>query len=191
MEDTWIIVGLGNPGRKYEMTRHNIGFVAVEELAHRHHMRINKTKFKGLYGEGSIAGNKIILAKPQTYMNNSGECVRELMDWYKISLDRLLVIYDDIDIPAGTIRIREKGSAGTHNGMRSIIYHLNEDGFPRLRIGIGKPEYKDYDLAGYVLEKFPKEQHQLMFETVVKGADAAERIIRSGTAEAMNKYNRG
>lgn len=191
MNDIWLVVGLGNPGRKYERTRHNIGFVTIGELAYRNGIKVNKSKFKGLYGEGMITGNRVVLAEPQTYMNNSGECVRELLDWYKISLDRLLVIYDDIDIPAGAIRIRERGSAGTHNGMRSILYHLKEDGFPRLRIGIGKPQNEGYDLADYVLGRFPKEENDIMLKSVMKAADAAEKIVGCSIAEAMNEYNRG
>ena len=133
----YVIVGLGNPGKKYENTRHNMGFLAVDVLAEKYDIKVNKIKFKSLVGEGRIAGEKVVLAKPQTYMNLSGEAVREIVDFYKIEPQQLIVIYDDIDIDTGAIRIRKKGSAGTHNGMRNILYQIRTEDFPRIRVGIG------------------------------------------------------
>ena len=148
----YIIAGLGNPGKRYENTRHNIGFIALDLLAERNDIKINKIKHKALVGEGRISGQKFLLVKPQTYMNLSGQSVREVMEYYKEEIDRLVVIYDDIDIPSGTVRIRKKGSAGTHNGMRSIIYDLKSDQFPRIRIGIGnnrKGDLRDFVIGGF------------------------------------------
>jgi PTH1 family peptidyl-tRNA hydrolase len=134
----YIIVGLGNPGKKYENTKHNIGFITLDLLAERNDIKINKIKHKALVGEGFISGLKVLLVKPQTFMNLSGNSVREVMEYYKEDIEKLIVVYDDVDIPMGRLRIRKKGSAGTHNGMKSIIYDLQDDGFPRVRIGIGK-----------------------------------------------------
>ena len=139
----YIIAGLGNPGKKYENTRHNMGFTAIDLLAEKFGIKVNKLRFKALTGEGRIAGQKVLLIKPQTYMNLSGESVRMALDYYKEPPENLIVIYDDIDIPTGSIRIRKKGSAGTHNGMKSIIYDLQFDDFPRLRIGIGTDRKED------------------------------------------------
>lgn len=183
----YIIAGLGNPGRKYENTRHNIGFIALDLLAERNHIKINKLKHKALVGEGRISGQKVLLVKPQTYMNLSGQSLREVMTYYKEDMEHLIVIYDDIDIPEGTIRIRKKGSAGTHNGMRSIVYDLASDQFPRIRIGMGaerKAELKDFVLGG-----FSKEEKCLLEGAVEKAALAAERIVEKGIEKAMNEYN--
>ncbi|MDF3001301.1 MAG: aminoacyl-tRNA hydrolase [Bacillota bacterium] len=183
----YVIVGLGNPGKKYENTKHNIGFITVDFLAERNNIKINKIKHKALVGEGTIAGNKVLLVKPQTYMNLSGNSVREIMDYYKANIDKLVVIYDDVDIPMGSLRIRKKGSAGTHNGMRSIIYDLQEDGFPRVRIGIGAD--KKIPLAGYVLGGFGKEEAKLMEDTVAQAASSIECILEKGIDIAMGEYN--
>lgn len=183
----YIIAGLGNPGRKYENTRHNIGFIALDLLAERNDIKINKIKHKALVGEGRISGQKVLLVKPQTYMNLSGQSLREVMAYYKEDIERLIVIYDDIDIPEGTIRVRKKGSAGTHNGMRSIVYDLASDQFPRIRIGMGmerKSELKDFVLGG-----FSKEEKGLLEGAVEKAALAAERIVEKGIEKAMNEYN--
>ena len=183
------IVGLGNPGDKYRYTRHNAGFMALDYFAAAHNISINKIKHKAVVGEGLIGQEKVVLAKPQTYMNLSGESVLELMNWYKEDISRLIVVYDDVDLPVGRIRIRPEGSSGTHNGMKSIIYLLNTDKFPRVRIGIGKqPDYMD--LADYVLGKFQDEEIPLMEEAVKKSALAIEEIIKNGVSSAMNKYNR-
>lgn len=183
----YVIVGLGNPGKKYENTRHNIGFITVDFLAEKNNISINKIKHKALVGEGQIAGKKVLLVKPQTYMNLSGNSVREIMDYYKADLDKLIVIYDDVDIPMGSLRIRKKGSAGTHNGMRSIIYDLKEDGFPRVRIGIGAD--KKIPLAGYVLGGFGKEEVKVMEEAVTRAACSIECILEKGIDIAMGEYN--
>ncbi|QOX65587.1 aminoacyl-tRNA hydrolase [Anoxybacterium hadale] len=183
----YVIVGLGNPGKKYENTKHNIGFITVDFLAERNNIKINKIKHKALVGEGTIAGHKVLLVKPQTYMNLSGNSVREIMDYYKADIDKLVVIYDDVDIPMGSLRIRKKGSAGTHNGMRSIIYDLQEDGFPRVRIGIGAD--KKIPLAGYVLGGFGKEEAKLMEDTVARAASSVECILEKGIDIAMGEYN--
>ena len=179
----YIIVGLGNPGKQYENTRHNMGFLAVDLLAEKYNIDVNKIKFKALVGEG-----RILLVKPQTYMNLSGEAVRQAMDFYKIDPEELIVIYDDIDIPTGTFRIRKKGSPGTHNGMRSIIAKLGTGDFPRVRIGIGKkPVY--YELKDFVLAKLKKDDKAKMLKAAEDAADAVRIIIEKGIAEAQGKYN--
>lgn len=183
----YIIAGLGNPGRKYENTRHNMGFIAVDLLAEKYGIKVDKIKFKALVGEGRIAGQKVLLVKPQTYMNLSGESVREVMSFYKEDIENLIVIYDDIDIPTGTIRLRKKGSAGTHNGMRNIVYLLGDDGFPRIRVGIGSE--KKVDLINYVTGGVTKSEKELLEGTLVKAADAAAAIVEKGIEKAMNEYN--
>lgn len=182
-----IIVGLGNPGRKYENTKHNIGFITLDFLADKNGIKINKIKHKALVGEGMIAGRNVLLVKPQTYMNLSGNSVREVMEYYKADPDQLIVIYDDVDIPMGHLRIRKKGSAGTHNGMRSIIYDLQDEGFPRIRIGIGGD--RKMSLASYVLGGFAKEERRLMEAAVGRAALALECILEKGIDIAMGEYN--
>lgn len=183
----YIIVGLGNPGKKYENTKHNIGFITLDFLAGKNNIKINKIKHKALVGEGIISGRKVLLVKPQTYMNLSGNSVREVMEYYKAEPEQLIVIYDDVDIPMGRLRIRKKGSAGTHNGMKSIIYDLQEDGFPRIRIGIGKE--KRIPLVGYVLGGFAKEERELMEDAVERAALAVECMLEKGIDAAMSEYN--
>ena len=182
----YIIAGLGNPGKKYENTRHNIGFITLDFLAERHDIKINKIKHKALVGEGRIAGQKVLLVKPQTYMNLSGESLREVMDYYKVDIEDMIVIYDDIDLDAGAVRIRKKGSAGTHNGMRSIVQHLGTD-FPRIRMGIGKD--KRGDLVDFVLGGFTKEDKEVLEPAVERAALAVEMYVDEGIEKAMNKYN--
>lgn len=182
-----VIVGLGNPGKKYENTRHNIGFITVDLLAERHGIKINKIKHKALVGEGTISDQKVLLVKPQTYMNLSGNSVREIMEYYKVDVENLLIIYDDIDIPTGAVRIRKKGSAGTHNGMRSVIYDLQSDQFPRIRIGMGLD--KKMDLKDFVTGGFTKSEKGLLEKAVAHSADAVECFLRSGIDKAMNEYN--
>lgn len=182
----YIIAGLGNPGKKYENTRHNIGFVTLDYLAERHDIKINKIKHKALVGEGRISGQKVLLVKPQTYMNLSGESLREVMDYYKVDIEDMIVIYDDIDLPAGTVRIRKKGSAGTHNGMRSIVQHLGQD-FPRIRMGIGNE--RKGDLVDFVLGGFSKEDREVLEPAVERAALAVECYVDEGIEKAMNKYN--
>lgn len=184
----YIIVGLGNPGSKYERTRHNIGFLTVDELSRRHQIRVNKLKFKASIGEGRIGGEKILLVKPQTYMNLSGQSVREVMDFYKVSHDKLFVIYDDIDLQVGQLRIRKHGSSGTHNGMRNIIYLCGYDDFPRFRIGISG-EHRRADLADYVISNFSKDEIPAVAESIERCADAIEMAIREKIDAAMNRFN--
>ena len=183
----YIIAGLGNPGRKYENTRHNMGFIAVDLLAEKYGIKVDKIKFKAMVGEGRIAGRKVLLVKPQTYMNLSGESIREVMSFYKEGIENLIVIYDDIDIPTGTIRVRKKGSAGTHNGMRNIVYLLQDDNFPRIRVGIGSD--KKVDLINYVTGGVTKGEKELLEGALVKAADAAAAIVEKGIEKAMNEYN--
>ncbi len=185
----YLIVGLGNPGEKYRYTKHNVGFMVLDYFASVHNISISKIKHKAVLGEGKIGQEKVILAKPQTYMNLSGESVQELMHWYKGDISKLIVVYDDVDLDVGRIRIRPSGSSGTHNGMKSIIYMLNSDEFPRVRIGIGKqPDYMD--LADYVMSRFSDDEIPLMEEAIKKSALAIEEIIKEDVTAAMNKYNR-
>lgn len=183
----YIIVGLGNPGRKYENTRHNMGFIALDLLAEKYGIKIDKIKFKALVGEGRIAGQKVLLVKPQTFMNLSGQSVVEVMNFYKEEIENLIVIYDDIDIPTGSIRLRKKGSAGTHNGMRNIVYLLGEDTFPRIRVGIGSQ--KKVDLINYVIGGVSKGEKELLEDALTRAADAAACIVEKGIERAMNEYN--
>ena len=183
----YIIAGLGNPGRKYENTRHNMGFIAIDLLAEALDIKVDKLKFKSLVGEGRIAGQRVLLMKPQTYMNLSGEAIREAVQFYKIQPENLIVIYDDIDIPAGTFRIRKKGSAGTHNGMRSVVYQMQSDQFPRIRVGIGTQ--KQVDLIHYVTSGVSGEEKKLLEDALEKIAKAAAAIVEKGIDKAMNEYN--
>lgn len=182
-----IIAGLGNPGRKYENTRHNLGFITVDRLAEEHGISVTKSKHKALIGEGRISGQKVLLVKPQTFMNLSGEAVRAVMDYYKEPVENLLVIYDDADIPAGAVRIRKKGGAGTHNGMKSVVSCLGDDGFARIRIGIGTQD--DRDIVDHVLGGFTREEADVMREAVLTAVSAVECMLSEGIDIAMNEYN--
>ena len=184
----YIIAGLGNPTREYEKTRHNVGFDTIDVLADRLNTSVDEKKFKGLYGKGIIAGEKVILLKPQTFMNLSGESVRAAADFYKVDPEDILVIYDDISLEPGQLRLRGKGSAGGHNGIKNIIAHLGTQEFPRIKVGVGdKP--KGMDLADYVLGHFSKEDQAKMDEAFKDAADAAEMILDKGMDAAMNHYN--
>ena len=184
----YYIVGLGNPGLKYENTRHNAGFITIDYLARKYDIDVRKIKFKSLIGQGVISGQKIMLVKPQTYMNNSGEALREIFNYFDFDHDKLIVIYDDLDIDFGSIRIRKKGSAGTHNGMKSIIYNLKFDDFPRIKVSVGKkPEYMD--LANFVLSGFSKEEAKIIEDEVILAGDAIKMIIEEGIEKAMSIYN--
>ena len=184
----YFIVGLGNPGLQYENTRHNVGFMTIDYLANKYDIDVRKLKFKSLYGQGEISGHKVMLIKPQTYMNNSGEAIRELKNFYKFDIDKLIVIYDDIDIDFGTIRIRKKGSAGSHNGMKSIIYQIQDDQFPRIKISIGqKPER--WDLANFVLSGFSKEEVGVLEDEIRLAAEGIELILKEDIDKAMNRCN--
>lgn len=182
----FIIAGLGNPGKEYTNTRHNTGYAAVEHLSKKHNVKLNKLKFNSVYGDTFINGEKVMFVKPVTYMNRSGIAIEEIMNFYKVSPENLIVIYDDIDIPLGTLRIRPNGSPGTHNGMKSIINNVG-NGFPRIRIGIGRNE--DMDLADYVLQKFSSSEKDLINPIIEKAALAAIEIIESNVDNAMQKYN--
>ena len=182
-----IIAGLGNPGKEYENTKHNVGFLTIDILAEKYGIKVNKIKFKGLVGEGMIGSEKVLLVKPQTFMNLSGECLREVMAFYKLDIENLMVIYDDIDLPMGNLRIRKKGSAGTHNGMRSVIYQLQDDGFPRIRVGIGGE--RKGDLAGYVISGFTGENRKIIEEAITKAAEAAACLAEFGPDRAMADFN--
>ncbi|MCL1808243.1 MAG: aminoacyl-tRNA hydrolase [Clostridiales bacterium] len=183
----YIIAGLGNPGRRYENTRHNLGFITVDLLAKGNGIKVNKIKHKALVGEGTVSGRNVLLLKPQTYMNLSGESIREALDYYKIDIENLLVVYDDIDIPAGQIRVRRKGSAGTHNGMRSVIYQIQTDLFPRVRIGIGGS--RKTGLIHFVTGGFGKEEKAVMEGAVTRAAAAIEAYLEKGIEKAMAEFN--
>ncbi len=185
----YLIVGLGNPGREYVGTRHNMGFEAIDAICAKFKIEMNKEKHRAILGEGRIGGEKVILVKPQTYMNLSGESVRELVEWYKIEPEQVLVIYDDISLPTGKVRIREKGSDGGHNGIKNIIYQLKTDVFPRIKIGVGQERHPDFDCKDYVLGKFSKEETEILIDTVVRVADAAECLISTDAKTAMNRFN--
>lgn len=185
----YAVIGLGNPGTKYKGTRHNVGFDTIDCIAQRNNVNVNKIKFKSIYGEAQIGGEKVLLVKPQTFMNRSGESVLEIYNYFKIPIENIIVIVDDIDIKFGSLRIRAKGSAGTHNGMKSIIYLLQSDNFPRVKIGVGKPA-ENQDLADFVLSGFSKEDRMVIDNTIEQAAKAVEKIITSGINSAMNEFNK-
>ena len=184
----YIIVGLGNPTPKYAGTRHNVGFETVDRIASENGITMNIKKHKAICGSGAIGGVKVLLAKPQTFMNLSGESVRALMDFYKVPSDQIIIIQDDIDLPVGHLRIREKGSAGGHNGLKNIIAHLGTQDFPRIKIGVGgKPE--GWDLADYVLARYSTEERKIMDEAQKSAAAAVELIVAGDIGMAMTRYN--
>lgn len=182
----FLIVGLGNPGSKYDNTRHNIGFEVIDNISNKYNIDINRQKFKGEYGEGFINNKKVILLKPATYMNLSGESIREVVNFYKISNENIIVIYDDISLDIGRLRIREKGSAGGHNGIKSIILNLSSDVFPRIKVGVGQP---NVNLVDYVLGKFSKEEKEILKESIEAATNSVEQIIKEDVNSAMNKFN--
>lgn len=185
----YLIAGLGNPDKKYEYTRHNIGFDVIDAMAGKYNIEFTEKKHKGIYGSGYIAGQKVILVKPQTYMNLSGECIQELLQFYKLDPDsELLVIFDDISLGPGRIRVRGKGSAGGHNGIKNIIAMTGTQGFARIKMGVGeKPE--GWDLADYVLGRFSKEDREAVEGAFADAVEAAEMILMDNLAGAMNKFN--
>ena len=185
----YVIPGLGNPGREYEGTRHNVGFMTLDALADKYNIDVREKAFKGLIGKGVIEGNKVILVKPQTYMNLSGECIRQVMDYYKVDPSEFIVIYDDISLGVGQIRIRAKGSAGGHNGIKNIIAHLGGQVFPRIKVGVGEKPPK-WDLADYVLGHFSKEEQEQMEEGYEHAVCAVKEIVTGNIEAAMNEYNR-
>lgn len=185
----YLVVGLGNPENDYSKTRHNMGFNTVNKIAKEYNIEITKKGFKGLYGSGIIEGEKVILLKPQTYMNLSGESLREIMNFYKITSNELIVIYDDIDIEPGYIRIRKSGSSGTHNGMKSVIECIGTEDFVRVRVGIGKPSGAE-DMIHYVIGAIPEEDIELLDEGTTLAKEAVIEIIKNNVDIVMNNYNK-
>ena len=186
---SWLLVCLGNPGDKYENTRHNVGFMVADELAERQRAPIQKLKFKALTNLFTISGEKVLVMKPVTYMNLSGEAVRPAADFYKIPPDHVLVVSDDTALPVGRLRIRRGGSAGGHNGLKSVIQHLGTDQFPRIRVGVGEKPHPDYDMANWVLGHFQGEDKKAMDAAVKRAADAVECLIGEGIDRAMSRFN--
>ena len=184
----YLVVGLGNPGSKYENTRHNAGFLTMDYIAEKYGARIDRLKFKGLCGDAVIGGVRTLLLKPSTFMNLSGQSVTEAMSFYKIPAEKVIVIYDDISLPPGRLRIRRKGSDGGHNGMKNIIYLSGSDAFPRVKIGVGQKPHPDYDLAKWVLSRFTAGEQKLLREEMDRIADAAELVLAGRIDEAMNRY---
>lgn len=185
----FIVVGLGNPDRKYTLTRHNSGFLCIDMLAEKLNFRVDKLKFKSLIGDTTINGHRCIVMKPQTYMNNSGEAIRECANFYKISPENIIVIYDDISLDVGKLRIRRKGTDGGHNGIKSIIYHLNNDQFPRIKVGCGKKPHPDYNLADWVLSEFKKDELKALEPALENACKAIELLLDNQIDKAMNLYN--
>ena len=186
----WLVVGLGNPDKKYVGTRHNAGFAALEALAEKLSVRVDRVKYRSFCGECTIGDSRVLLMMPQTYMNNSGEAVREAMHFYKLPPERVLVMFDDISLAPGTIRVRRNGSAGGQKGMASIISLCGSDQFPRVKVGVGAKPHPDYDLAAWVLSKFTKEEAPLVADAARRAADAACMIVSGDIDGAMNKYSR-
>ncbi len=182
-----LIIGLGNPGEKYRYTRHNAGFLTVQRLADKYNIELKKIGCKAVYGKGKICGEDVILALPQTYMNESGISVKQLMSYFRVPVEDLLVIYDDMDIDTGSLRIRLNGSAGSHNGMKSVIYQIESDSFKRIRIGISKPEHAN--IIDYVLGEFTNAELPLINEAIDNAVDAVALIVTQGAEFAMNKFN--
>lgn len=184
----FVVVGLGNPGKDYANTRHNVGFDAIDLLAERNNIKLNKIKFTSVYGEGNINGEKVLLVKPQTYMNNSGVTVRDIYNFYKVPIENILVIVDDIDIGFGSVRIKSKGSAGSHNGLKSIVSLLQRQDFPRIKIGVGAKK-ENQDLASFVLSRFPKDERKEIEEAILMAVESVETIISYDIDKAMNEFN--
>ena len=187
--DTWLIVGLGNPEPKYDTTRHNAGFMAIDHIAAKAGCKVNQLKFKSLCGLCELEGKKVMLLKPTTYMNLSGEAVGEAARFYKIPPDRVLVISDDVSLPQGKLRVRRSGSAGGHNGLKNIIAHLGTDQFPRIKVGVGGKPHPDSDMADWVLSKFTGPDRQAMEAAIARAADAVTCLLSQGVDQAMARYN--
>ena len=184
----YLIVGLGNPENEYANTRHNMGFNVINEISDKCNIKVSKSKFDALYGMGEIESKKVILVKPQTYMNLSGESIIKFKKFYKISNKEIIVIYDDIDLAVGDIRLKPKGGAGTHNGMKSVIQNLNTEEFMRVRVGIGTPENK-VDMINYVIGAIPKREKEILNESAKRAAESVIEILLNGIDAAMNKFN--
>lgn len=185
----YIIAGLGNPGDKYELTRHNAGFMALDALAAKLGVKVDRIKFKSLCGDAKLCGRRVLLLKPHTFMNLSGEAIRDAAAFYKIPMDHVIVLYDDISLPVGKIRVRPKGSDGGHNGIKNIIYLSGTDVFPRVKIGVGQKPRPDYDLVAWVLGKLPEDQREDFGDALNRTISAVETILNEGTAKAMNDFN--
>ena len=188
-QPTWLIVGLGNPGREYEKTRHNVGFRALDILADNLQCKVDKLKFQGLYGQTTYQGNKLLLLKPQTYMNLSGRSVLQLSAFFKVPPQNIIVLFDDISLEPGRLRIRADGSAGGHNGIKSIIGELGSQNFPRVKIGVGAKPHPDFDLADWVLSAFTAQEEKALAVSLKNAADAALSIIDRGVPESANRFN--
>ena len=184
----YLIVGLGNPGKEYENTRHNMGIKVLNKLSKKYNIPITKSKFNGKYGTGIIENEKVILLEPQTYMNLSGEAIKPMLDFYKVDYSNLLVIYDDIDVEPGKVKIRTKGGPGTHNGMKSVVKEIGTEEFPRIRVGIGQPIIK-LAMIDYVIGYVPEEELTILEEGIEKAEKAIEEILKHGINYAMNKFN--
>lgn len=185
----YLIVGLGNPGKKYETTRHNAGFICIDKISDEEKIDVKKLKFHALIGDGYINSHKVILMKPQTMMNNSGQAIKECATFYKIPVENIIVIYDDISLESGKLRIRRKGSAGGHNGIKSIISHLGSENFPRVKIGVGAKPHPDYDLVDWVLGSFPKDQLKSINDACENAYNALKTMITGNIDDAMSKFN--
>lgn len=185
----FVIVGLGNPGREYEATRHNAGFMVLDRICEQYSCEIKKIKFKSLIGECRIGDSRVLLCKPQTFMNNSGQAVNEVLSFYKLTPEQALIIFDDISLPPGKIRIKRGGSDGGHNGMKNIIYLSGKNTFPRIKVGVGAKPHPDYDLKDWVLGSFSREDAALMKNSIQNAADAAACFVREGVDSAMNKFS--
>lgn len=185
----FMVVGLGNPGKDYEFTRHNAGFLTLDHIAVEEDIEIKKLKYKALIGDTVISGHRCLLVKPQTFMNNSGEAVREISQFYKIPPEKIIVIFDDISLPCGKLRIRRKGTDGGHNGIKSIIYHLNSDNFPRIKIGVGAKPHPDYNLADWVLSTFKKDEMEELKKAITKATEVLPFMLDGEIDKAMNKAN--
>lgn len=185
----WLLVGLGNPEAVYAKNRHNIGFRTIDALAQKLNIKVDRAKFRGLYGQGSYEGQKVVLLKPMTFMNNSGLSVMDAAHFYKLPPERIVVLFDDISLDVGRLRLRADGSAGGHNGLKSIIGCLNSQSFPRVKIGVGAKPHPDYDLASWVLSNFSPQEEKTLESTIPDAADAALLLISRGIAEAAGKYN--
>ena len=185
----WLLVCLGNPGKDYANTRHNIGFMAADELEKRERTSFNKLRYRALTGEVTIAGQRVLVLKPQTYMNLSGESVKLAGGFYKIPPERVLVISDDVSLPLGKLRIRAGGSAGGHNGLKNIIQHLGTDQFPRIKVGVGAPQHPEHEMVDWVIGNFTPNEKKVVAESITKALDAVTYIIEKGVQEAQNKFN--
>ena len=185
----WMLVGLGNPGPKYARSRHNVGFRAIDALCERQRCRCDRLRLKALTGFCELGGQKVLLVKPMTYMNLSGQAVRPLADYYRIPPERILVIFDDVSLPVGRLRVRPDGSAGGHNGVKSLIAELGTQAFPRIKVGVGEKPHPDYDLADWVLSSFSSQEEKLLGPTIERVLDAAGAVIAEGVPRAMNQFN--